>query len=129
MDVKISVAKCPHCGESFKALKDGKIPTHDFPKPCRQVCRGSGQYPKSREDTPLWKDDSDQEARDFLDGARQELLIYGFAVVKQMAAYLGETSGTMECPLCQQDLKFSIAPTNQHCRAKCSTEKCINIVE
>src|SRR3990167_814498 len=45
---------CQHCGEKFATLKDGKIPTHDFPRPCRQVCRGSGLEPKS-DNSPLGK--------------------------------------------------------------------------
>ena len=52
--------KCPHCGEVFAARKclGGSIPTHDFPKLCRQVCCGSGQCPRSLADRrPLWKDD------------------------------------------------------------------------
>ncbi len=53
------VAKCPHCGETFKVeqLRDGLIPTHDFPKPCRSVCRGAGQNPRPLHYTgPLGKD-------------------------------------------------------------------------
>jgi hypothetical protein len=41
-------AACPHCGEVFAndMLRDDKrVPTHDWPKPCRQVCPGSGQFP------------------------------------------------------------------------------------
>ena len=56
--------KCPHCGELFGYSKTmtaeicGKIPTHDYPKPCRSVCPGSLQQPRSIEDRrPLWKDD------------------------------------------------------------------------
>lgn len=36
--------KCSHCGKEF-VLRDGKIPTHDFPVPCRAVCNGSGLEP------------------------------------------------------------------------------------
>lgn len=119
---------CPHCGEEFTKLKDGKIPTHDFPRPCRSVCRGSGQQPRRR-DKPLWKDDPDQEARDFFDAARQELLIYGFAVVKQMAHFSDKPSGEGTCPLCLQPVRFRVASSNGHCAAKCSTAGCINAME
>lgn len=122
-------ATCPNCGEQFTKLKDGAIPTHDFPKPCRAVCRGSGQQPKRRKDTPLWKDDSEQEVRDFRDDARFQLLVYGFAVVKQLAIYSGELKGKTECPLCQKQVRWSIAESNGHCAAKCETEKCINAME
>lgn len=36
--------KCPHCGYMFDPV-DGKVPTHDFPKPTRLVCPGSGRPP------------------------------------------------------------------------------------
>lgn len=52
--------KCPHCGELFTPaqLKSDLTPTHDFPRPCRAVCPGSGQYPRDAEsdNRPLWKD-------------------------------------------------------------------------
>src|SRR6185437_257307 len=48
---------CPNCGETFAELKDGKIPTHDFPRPCRAVCRGSNQQPRHPDDKSLlWCD-------------------------------------------------------------------------
>ena len=33
---------CPHCGEKVPLRDNGTIETHDFPKPCRSVCPGSG---------------------------------------------------------------------------------------
>ncbi len=124
-----NTAKCRNCGTEFSKLKDGKIPTHDFPPPCRSVCRGSGQLPKDDEATPLWKDDPTQEAKDTFAQIRLELLIWGFASVKWIAQLRGEQSGTMECPLCLKQVRFSIAPSNGHCVAKCETEKCISIRE
>ena len=60
--------KCPHCGELFgysacrKSMIPGKIPTHSFPKPCRSVCPGSLQQPRSIEDKrPLWKNEEPAE--------------------------------------------------------------------
>jgi hypothetical protein len=49
---------CPHCGEIFTRLADSLIPTHDFPKPCREVCPGSGQTPRNPDSDRrrLWKD-------------------------------------------------------------------------
>lgn len=129
MEATVALPECPHCGESFKALRDGKIPTHDFPKPCRSVCRGSGRSPRSADDAPLWKDDRQQEERDFVGEARMELLLYGFAVVKEVASLRGESAGTMTCPLCQKALKFSVAKSNGHCHAHCSTNHCINAME
>ena len=35
-------AMCPHCGEIVK-VRNGLTVTHDWPKPSRQVCPGSGQ--------------------------------------------------------------------------------------
>lgn len=119
---------CPHCGAEFSKLKDGKIPTHDFPPPCRAVCRGSGRQPR-RKDAPLWKDDPKQEALDARSQMRLELLIYGFAAAKELAAMSGESSGTMECPLCTQQLKFSTAKSNGHFAARCQTPNCINMME
>lgn len=48
---------CPHCGELFR-YNVRLIPTHDFPKPCRMVCPGSGQIPRNSlsDKRPLWKD-------------------------------------------------------------------------
>lgn len=37
---------CSHCGHKFTELNDGKIPTHDYPKSCRQVCPGAWKEPK-----------------------------------------------------------------------------------
>ncbi len=126
---KKPTATCPHCGEQFTKLKDGKIPTHDFPRPCRAVCRGSGQQPKAHADTPLWKDDPEQEARDSWDACRQELLIYGFAVVKQMGVFSDKPNGETKCPLCLGVVRWRIAESNGHCAAKCKTEGCINAIE
>lgn len=49
---------CPHCGEIFTRLTNELIPTHDWPRPCRQVCPGSGQVPRNPDSDkrPLWKD-------------------------------------------------------------------------
>lgn len=121
-------ASCPHCGEAFTALKAGVIPTHDFPKPCRQVCRGSGQLPRATPETPLWKDDPEQERRETFERSRLELLLYGFAIVKQMAQLAGSKAGTTKCPLCLRQVRFSIA-SNGHCSAKCETEGCIKAME
>ncbi len=123
------VAECPHCGEAFTRLRDGRIPTHDFPRPCRAVCHGSGQLPKSSKDSPLWKDDPAQEGRDFFAAARQELLVYGFAVIKQMGLFSGLRAGITKCPLCGNDAKFVIAESNGHCGARCATEGCVNARE
>ena len=32
---------CSVCGEVFELIGNGLIPYHDFPKPCRRVCKGS----------------------------------------------------------------------------------------
>jgi predicted RNA-binding Zn-ribbon protein involved in translation (DUF1610 family) len=44
--------RCPNadCARGFHLdeLRDGDIPTHDFPPPCRAVCPGSGQPPAVR---------------------------------------------------------------------------------
>jgi hypothetical protein len=53
---------CPHCGERYgqSNIKGGLTPTHDFPIPCRRVCPGSKQYPRSIYDKRLlWKDEVD----------------------------------------------------------------------
>ncbi len=44
-----SIYRCPHCGRGFNGdqLVTKMIPTHDFPVPCRSVCPGSGQNPRS----------------------------------------------------------------------------------
>lgn len=59
----------------------------------------------------------------------QELRVYGVVAVKVIAQAKGMQSGTMACPLCQQELRFSIAPSNGHIWAKCSTPRCISAVE
>lgn len=129
MALEKPTATCPHCGEKFTRLDKGRIPMHDFPKPCRQVCRGSDQQPKAHDDTPLWKDDPEQQGRDFFEAARMELLIYGFAVVKHMAELSGVKAGKIQCPLCGKQVRYSVAECNGHCAARCETEKCINAME
>lgn len=54
---------CSNCGERLK-LKDGLIPYHDFPKPCRSCCVGSK--------SPCVKGSEEQPATDFetKDGAK-----------------------------------------------------------
>lgn len=121
--------QCPHCGERFSKLRGGKIPTHDFPRPCRQVCQGAGEEPKARSDTPLWKDDPQQQERDFYSAARQDLLIYGFAAVKAIGEMRGQLIGQVKCPLCGDTVNYSIAASNGHCRARCLSTNCINVVE
>jgi len=120
---------CPHCGKEFKSLKEGRIPTHDYPPPCRAVCRGSTQAPKAKEDTPLWKDDPLQEARDWAEMARMEMLLYGFGAVKHWAILTNQTSGEVKCFLCQKTAKFSVAASNGHCAVKCETPGCVNACE
>lgn len=45
---------CPHCGELFFNAPIA-VPTHNYPKPTRQVCKGSGQTPRGPDDTRrLW---------------------------------------------------------------------------
>lgn len=126
---EIELPQCPYCGEEFRALKDGLIPTHDFPKPCRSVCKGSKEEPRVDKDTPLWKDDPQQQERDFVAGARRELLIYGFAVVKQIALLRRKQHGDCPCPLCGNVVRFVVAESNGHCSAKCKTENCISAME
>jgi len=129
--MKKPTTQCPYCGEAFFVLKENAIPTHDFPRPCRQVCPGSGAQPRRR-GSPLWKDDPQQRERDFLEQVHQELTVYGFAIVKQVAALRGDGHSEhkeMPCPLCGQLLKYSVAEINGHCRAKCSRDGCINIME
>lgn len=48
---------CPHCGSLGPVDPEtGLVPTHDWPKPMRQVCPGSGQKPRNAESDrrPLW---------------------------------------------------------------------------
>lgn len=126
---KKPAAECPHCGEGFATLKNGsEIPTHDFPRPCRQVCPGSGEAPR-RKDSQLWKDEPKQRERDFLDGARMELRLYGFAVVKQVAMLRGDNFGDIECPLCGGSVRYSIATSNGHCSAVCDRPGCVKAME
>lgn len=44
-----ATAWCPHppCSQAFREseLRDGAVPYHDFPRPCRSVCQGSTQPP------------------------------------------------------------------------------------
>lgn len=124
----MSKAQCPNCGEEFAKLNKCQIPTHDYPRPCRSVCPGSGQHPRRR-DANLWKDDPTQQERDFVAEARMELLIYGFAIVKNVAGMRTEQAGTMPCPLCQKTLHYSVSPSNGHLHARCETEDCVTAME
>lgn len=58
---------------------------------------------------------------------RTDLLVFGFAAVKEIAKARKETAGSMPCPLCQEPLIFSVAMG--HYRALCSKAECINIME
>lgn len=78
---------------------------------------------------PLYKDDPEQQAKDFFYRARQELLLYGFAVVKQMAIYSGKPRGETMCPLCGQRVAWAIAESNGHCRVNCSSSHCVSGIE
>lgn len=60
---------------------------------------------------------------------RLELVLLGFAAVKEIARLRGQTVGEMTCPLCQQPLRFSVAACNGHLDARCSTAGCINARE
>ena len=52
---------CPHCGEVFSGMP-ALIKTHDWPRPCRQICPGSGQVPRDPNDRrPLWKDEKEKK--------------------------------------------------------------------
>ena len=54
---KYGELKCPHCGWTYP-FRSGLVPTHDWPKPCRQVCPGKGQTPRGMADRRLlWKDE------------------------------------------------------------------------
>jgi hypothetical protein len=36
--------RCAYCGK-YVVLNDGLVPYHDYPPPCRSVCRGSKNLP------------------------------------------------------------------------------------
>lgn len=129
MDEQDRRPQCPHCGARFSKLRDGNIPTHDFPQPARAVCPGAGEQPKAKTDTPLWKDDPEQKERDYIGAARQVLVIYGFAVVKAIGTMRGKPNGQMACPLCGHTVNYRIAQSNGHCAARCSRVGCINAME
>lgn len=38
-------------------------------------------------------------------------------------------SGTTDCPICKNNLHYSISPSNNHIHAKCETDGCIYIME
>lgn len=58
-----------------------------------------------------------------------ELRLYGFAAVKEIARLRGQTSGAMNCPLCGQHLRFSIAASNGHLAARCERPGCLAAME
>ena len=58
-----------------------------------------------------------------------ELRFYGFAAVKAIVTLRNLTSGQMDCPLCGQSLKFSVASSNKHLHARCSRDGCISAME
>lgn len=55
---------CPHCGEEVR-LRHSLTATHDWPKPTRQVCPGSGQNPRCAESDarPLWNGEPNRRFR------------------------------------------------------------------
>ena len=58
-----------------------------------------------------------------------ELQFYAFAACKCIAEIRGELSGTMVCPMCGRNLRFSTAPSNGHFAVKCSREGCLSEME
>ena len=54
MRLPMKPIECSYCGELLQQ-KNGVVPHHDFPKPCRMLCRGSGNPPREANE-PLWKD-------------------------------------------------------------------------
>ncbi len=38
-------------------------------------------------------------------------------------------SGTVECPVCSCELKYSVSACNNHIRMKCVTDDCLDLVE
>lgn len=45
---------CSHCGWKYTPVNDEqtiKVPTHDWPVPCRQVCPGTGRLPQYPDNT------------------------------------------------------------------------------
>lgn len=70
-----------------------------------------------------------ESPEDVIEHLLMELHLIGFGVAKEIARLRGLTSGTMPCPLCQKELRFSISPSNGHMAAKCETPKCINAME
>lgn len=69
-----------------------------------------------------------REAR-LLQQAQMELLVMGFAVVKEVATIRGAATGELACPLCGQNCRFSISPSNGHAYVKCSRDGCISAME
>jgi hypothetical protein len=73
------------------------------------------------------------ETRDRVDEQVDQLLtglqLYGFAVVKEIAALRGRKRGHMGCPLCGHQLWFSTAACNGHFAARCAREGCLNAME
>ncbi len=45
----VSPAMCPHCGEDVRLIDGHLTATHDYPKPFRVICPGSGQIPRCAE--------------------------------------------------------------------------------
>jgi hypothetical protein len=74
---------------------------------------------------PNGKDSVEEHISQLLD----ELMIVGFAVVKEIATLRKQQSGVMLCPMCGRELRFSIAKSNGHLAAHCKRQGCINIVE
>lgn len=54
--------KCPHCGGLYP-FNPGMVPTHDWPRPLRQVCPGSGQSPRKQGDKRLLGKDTARVTR------------------------------------------------------------------
>lgn len=48
---------------------------------------------------------------------------------KEMAKRQGSRGGVHKCLLCQGKLHYVFAEPNNHFRAKCDTELCINVME
>ena len=70
-----------------------------------------------------------EQPDEYIDRLLQDLKIYAFAVVKEIAAVRKQLLGQMECPLCGQVLNFSIAPSNGHLAVRCLRAGCLHMME
>lgn len=89
----------------------------------RLPCRGSGPSLCSRREFPTVEEISSWKAKL---RERVTATLAACAIIAELRADHGTTAGSIDCPLCDNKLQYSIASSNGHISGACSTKDCLS---